>query len=472
MPRSDLLKRFVAPQQDLGPFLRFEVLVPLTIFLFVVGGKFFTLPPGPLCDEGMVLFMEGGCDYGWSNVFFFAKVSLLLIANLAMVVSWQRPPVAWGGFALHFALLGCVAYALRSDTACDTYYSHPNGSLGQMILEMVCFSIFGIALARVSATAPWPARGLAILGWNGFHVGLFYLYLNLFDHWTWQHTGLLGGSMLLVGLPLLAAAPSGAAPWRRPFGARGEVLTGWEILSAAVILVAFSLAVNPWEFGMVAALCGAVGLATVALVGRFLGSRTSWVIATLVALAIPAVSVVRNSMDYREQARYADQVLGAVPALTLEEAKILETAARGVKQIEHGFERGDLVASHSAVGEIANRVLAPDDLRYGTTLSLFVPLPGESYGRFYSSWSGGPHGDVIHLVTDASYYEGYEFILDLQAAGQDGPVTWWQYAADTALRLKPPQFYAGSTLLDSEGQVRAMLVAATLPRRVIESEGI
>ena len=44
--------------------VQFPLLVPLTLVLDLLLGSCFTLPPGPLCDEGMVLFLEGGCDWG------------------------------------------------------------------------------------------------------------------------------------------------------------------------------------------------------------------------------------------------------------------------------------------------------------------------------------------------------------------------------------------------------------------------
>ena len=195
MRRLDIFRWPIDSQQDLGLLLRFETLVPFTLFVFGFGGTVLTLPPGPLCDEGMMLFMEGGCDWGCSNIFFFAKLSLLVSVNLAVLVAWKRPPASWSGLFPHFALLGLMAYVHRSGGHCDTYYSHPNGSLGQMILEMACFAALGVAVARALASASWSRRLVAWLTWNCLHVGLFYLCLKLFSHWTWQHSSLLGGSM-------------------------------------------------------------------------------------------------------------------------------------------------------------------------------------------------------------------------------------------------------------------------------------
>jgi cytochrome c oxidase subunit IV len=68
----------------------------------------------------MVLFMEGGCDWARSNVFFFAKVSLLVTMNLAVLAAWKRPPAAWGGLLPHFALLGLMTYVSATASVTPT----------------------------------------------------------------------------------------------------------------------------------------------------------------------------------------------------------------------------------------------------------------------------------------------------------------------------------------------------------------
>jgi len=88
-------------------------------------GNGLTLPPGPLCDEGMILFMEGGCDWGESNVFFYSKLGLMLSLTYAFSVAWRRGVRDASGFAPHLVLAGVLAYATRSGAACDTYYSPP-----------------------------------------------------------------------------------------------------------------------------------------------------------------------------------------------------------------------------------------------------------------------------------------------------------------------------------------------------------
>jgi hypothetical protein len=43
----------------------------------------------------MVLFMEGGCDMGESNIF-FSKLGALLAVNVAFVAASRRPTVRAG----------------------------------------------------------------------------------------------------------------------------------------------------------------------------------------------------------------------------------------------------------------------------------------------------------------------------------------------------------------------------------------
>lgn len=196
MRLAKLEQLWALPQRDLGPLLRFEVLVPFTLLVWIASGMGFSLPPGPLCDEGMVLFMEGGCDWGLSNIFFFAKASLLLTFNLGLVAAWWRPPASWRGVWPHFALLGVVVWFHWDDTSCDTYYAHPNGNLAQMVFEMACFAALGIALGRAAQGWTWHSKLATLAAWNGLHVGLFYLFLGLAPHWSWAHTGMLSAALL------------------------------------------------------------------------------------------------------------------------------------------------------------------------------------------------------------------------------------------------------------------------------------
>ena len=86
--------------------LQVWVLAPAVFLFTIVSGLLFALPPGPLSDEGMVLFMEGGCDWGKSNVFFFSKLCLLIALNLVFVM------------VSHAGASCCVCASSRSSPGC------------------------------------------------------------------------------------------------------------------------------------------------------------------------------------------------------------------------------------------------------------------------------------------------------------------------------------------------------------------
>jgi hypothetical protein len=182
------LTRWLQSHGELPRILRVWFVVPATVLLVIVGGLAFTLPPGPLCDEGMVLFMEGGCDWGASNEFFFAKLGLLLAMNLVFILAWCRHVTDWRAFLPHFAVLALLTAANYSDEYCRHYYTHPNGSIGQMTAEAIAFGALGVTvLTRVTVRNAIRAA-LALVTWNAFHIGTFYLGLLFADHWTWLHT--------------------------------------------------------------------------------------------------------------------------------------------------------------------------------------------------------------------------------------------------------------------------------------------
>lgn len=210
-------------QRELPSAARLHVVVPLTVFAVACLGLTFPLPPGPLCDEGMVLFMEGGCDWGLSNVFFYSKVGLLLVLNLCFLASAAGSPRAspWRGFVPHLLMLGLLAVG-TTDSDCDTYYGHPNGNVAQMVLEGTTFALLGISLLDLTRGRPrWVVVGLA-LAWNAFHVAVFYAWLLVTDHWTWLHTLLMCCTFLLAaaGLRLgaLVAGPTGGGGPSEPAG--------------------------------------------------------------------------------------------------------------------------------------------------------------------------------------------------------------------------------------------------------------
>jgi hypothetical protein len=89
-------------------------LAPLTVLIATIGGLFFSLPPGPLCDEGMILFMEGGCDFGRTNEFFWAKLSLLLTLSWALLLAARRGVSDVLAFTPHFLVAAYLVWTYRS----------------------------------------------------------------------------------------------------------------------------------------------------------------------------------------------------------------------------------------------------------------------------------------------------------------------------------------------------------------------
>lgn len=184
--------------QRLPRFIRIQYLVPATAVLVAVLGFGFTLPSGPLCDEGMVLFMEGGCDYGESNVFFHSKLGVMLALTAAFAIAWRGRVQGFSGFVPHLAVAGVLALANRSGGGCDTYYSHPNGSIGQMVVEVAAWAILGIAaLGRWSGGSGRALVGVTLVWWMAY-VASFYAWLLGFSHWTWAHTWAISGTLALV----------------------------------------------------------------------------------------------------------------------------------------------------------------------------------------------------------------------------------------------------------------------------------
>ena len=175
--------------------LRVWALAPAVIIFVGITGLLLTLPPGPLCDEGMVLFMEGGCDYGESNIFFFSKLGLLVGINAAFAIAWRRGVKEVAGFTPHLVVLVGLTSTFLSDPTCETYYSHPNGSIGQMTAEAIGFALLGLALLRRLIDRSWGRLAAVLFGWNATHVAIFYLGLLFTNHWTWLHTGWVAGVM-------------------------------------------------------------------------------------------------------------------------------------------------------------------------------------------------------------------------------------------------------------------------------------
>jgi hypothetical protein len=166
----------------------------------MITGLLFGLPPGPLCDEGMVLFMEGGCDMGESNIFFFSKLGLLVALTFALGLAWRRRVIGFAPFLPHFLVAVALAWDNRSGGRCDTYYSHPNGSIGQMVVEVMAFAAVGVMLLNRWGGSSTRQLAIVAAGWHVLYVAAFYVWLLAFQHWTWNHTWAVGVTMLLVGI--------------------------------------------------------------------------------------------------------------------------------------------------------------------------------------------------------------------------------------------------------------------------------
>jgi hypothetical protein len=194
-------------QDHLPLVLRVYVLAPLTVAAMVFAGGLFPLPPGPLCDEGMVLFMEGGCDWGVSNIFFFSKAGLLLALNVAFVVAARSASRPLPGFLVHLLVLAALAWGNQDAGYCESYYGHPNGNVAQMVVEGMAFAGLGMALLPWARGRSWPVVALLTVAWNAVHVAVFYAWLADTAHWTWRHTWEVAATLLvLAGGALLADA--------------------------------------------------------------------------------------------------------------------------------------------------------------------------------------------------------------------------------------------------------------------------
>lgn len=163
--------------------------------LVFLWGTFLPLEPGPLCDEGMILFMEGGCDWGATNLFFIPKAGLLITT---LVVGASVGRLDRRGFLPHlFALLAMGALpGMSAGGRCDTYYGHPNGNFAQMLIEQAALGGLVLASAAFFSQQRVYLRLLIVIGVMLAAVAIFYAWLPLMPHWTWLHTALVAGSWL------------------------------------------------------------------------------------------------------------------------------------------------------------------------------------------------------------------------------------------------------------------------------------
>jgi hypothetical protein len=196
-------------QRHLPPPLRVGPLATLTFAGIVAAGCLWTLPPGPLADEGMVLFMEGGCDWGASNVFFFAKAGLVVAVGAVYAMALRYRIRHWLPFTAHYGLGAALVAAFFSDPRCDAYwYGHPQGSIGQMVVETQALGVLALVTARAVAARSLPVGGQLAAGAAVplAYAAAFQLWLPVVPHWTWGHTGLIVAALLALAAGVSAAA--------------------------------------------------------------------------------------------------------------------------------------------------------------------------------------------------------------------------------------------------------------------------
>lgn len=194
--------RSILEQKNMPQALSVWRLVPLTFLGICVFGIGLALPVGPLSDDGMILFMEGGCDWGNSSVFFFSKLGLLVAINAGMLIALRQHFTQARMFIPHFL----VAVGLMAVYWNDYYCGITQGTTAQMVAEVAALAALMIAAIPKLMTAT-PAKKLGVLTLiNVWHIAVFEFALLYFLHWTWNHT---------VAVIILTLLPAAFAAQRR-----------------------------------------------------------------------------------------------------------------------------------------------------------------------------------------------------------------------------------------------------------------
>lgn len=244
----------------LPTYLRLPALAVATLTVVTALGFGLTLPPGPLCDEGMWLFMEGGCDWGESNVFFHTKLGLLLLTNAVLVSTVLLRRVRLRGLLPHVGFLSVLAMlpSMADAGKCETYYGHPNGNLAQLVLEVAAFALLGLAVVGPLRRRAPTLRVAGLIALNALNIALFHGALLVTPHWTWLHTALLVASEVLLALAFTAMRPA-------PRGVRASQVLA--VVGATSFLVSL-------RGGLEAPVN--VLLAALVLIGAFVALRGLW----------------------------------------------------------------------------------------------------------------------------------------------------------------------------------------------------
>ncbi len=447
-------------QGDLPRLLRFHVLVPLTFLLVVVSGNLLTLPPGPLCDEGMVLFMEGGCDWGESNIFFFSKAGLLVAVNVAFVLCLVRRVRHLRGFVPHLALLMVLSWQMQSGGKCDTYYSHPNGSLGQMTLELAAFSVLGMALVALLRDRGLASKVLGVAVWNGSYVGAFYLWLRVTPHWTWAHTFLLSGTFLLIGLavavPSLArgqrtaaqdlievAAPEQARPARSQFG--------WRHVAVSLLLAVLLLPSPILKLGFTLAILWVIARVTTVLARRLgLGGRRGAVAgaATAGVVLFAALAIVIG--QWLEARNYSRLLLHQV-------TEVVDAQAVAVLRDRSTYSRADPHSFLYPAPGVVKHLLEDYPVRDGYSFVILVDLGRESEYVFLRRTSSFGYKDVRRLAGPSSRLIWYDEVEKVLQSRRPFATSLPAFILDAP---GPFTYFVGQPLATDATEVRALAFVA------------
>ena len=173
-------------------------LVPLTFLGICIYGIGLALPVGPLSDDGMIFFMEGGCDWGNSSVFFFSKLGLLVAINAAMMFALRERFQQTSMFIPHFVAAGALMAVYWNDYSCGL----TQGNIAQMIAEISALAALMIVALPALISASAAKKLLVLCGINAWHVGAFQFALLYFPHWSWSHTSAV---IVLTLLPAVFA---------------------------------------------------------------------------------------------------------------------------------------------------------------------------------------------------------------------------------------------------------------------------
>ncbi|MDD5519617.1 MAG: hypothetical protein PHI84_02250 [Kiritimatiellae bacterium] len=133
--------------------------LPFALILLVLLGMVFTLPPNVIDPRKYPAFMDGGEDWGGSNIFFYSRVVMLLMGFLGFLsLGYLKPAPDWEKIPSKTRL---VLFQFKSHLLCFFFYFIlvllDRDSMGFVNwLEMFCWYIssayFGVLLLSKGAS--------------------------------------------------------------------------------------------------------------------------------------------------------------------------------------------------------------------------------------------------------------------------------------------------------------------------------